>query len=278
MTDPTPELRAAVRLNLTPGVGPRTAEVLCGTFGSPAAVFAASDGELRRVRGIGGKVIGALRRTSERAAEEELRKAADAGVDRPAPGRPRLSAAAGGDPHRPPRAVCERFPDPSRRLRRRDGRLAPLFDLRDPHRRRPGPQLGAGRTDGGQRDGAGDRRRRPPRRPGGRRPHAGRHRDRHEHRLPAPAPRPRGRDRRKRGDRHGVPHGSGSHPRPVPAAEPGDRGAVAGHDPGRSRPQKRGPAHRSGTPWSRTATCSPSPAGSTTAATVAWTPSATVPC
>ena len=80
MTEPTPELRAAVRLNLTPGVGPRTAEVLCGTFGSPAAVFAAADGDLRRVRGIGGKVIGALRRTSERAAGEELRKAADAGV------------------------------------------------------------------------------------------------------------------------------------------------------------------------------------------------------
>ena len=80
MSEPTDQLRAAVRLNLVAGVGPRTAEVLCGTFGSPAAVFAASDSDLRRVRGIGGKVIGSLRQTSERAADEELRRAADAGV------------------------------------------------------------------------------------------------------------------------------------------------------------------------------------------------------
>ncbi|NNJ26773.1 DNA-processing protein DprA [Alienimonas chondri] len=80
MTDSSTELLAAVRLNLTPGVGPRTAEVLCGTFGSPAAVFAAPDDQLRRVSGIGAKVVGALRRTSERTAEEELRRAADAGV------------------------------------------------------------------------------------------------------------------------------------------------------------------------------------------------------
>ncbi|MFH5806505.1 DNA-processing protein DprA [Alienimonas sp. DA493] len=80
MSEPTPELRAAVRLNLTPGVGPRTAEVLCGTFGSPAAVFAAADADLRRISGIGAKVVGALRRTTERDADEELRRAADAGV------------------------------------------------------------------------------------------------------------------------------------------------------------------------------------------------------
>ncbi|QDT15621.1 DNA-processing protein DprA [Alienimonas californiensis] len=80
MSDATPELRAAVRLNLTPGVGPRTAEVLCGTFGSPAAVFAAPEADLRRISGIGAKVIGALRQTTEQAADEELRRAADAGV------------------------------------------------------------------------------------------------------------------------------------------------------------------------------------------------------
>ena len=80
MSEPTDQLRAAVRLNLVAGVGPRTAEVLCGTFGSPAGVFAATDADLRRVRGIGAKVIGSLRSTSERAADEELRRAADAGV------------------------------------------------------------------------------------------------------------------------------------------------------------------------------------------------------
>ena len=80
MSEPTDELRAAVRLNLVAGVGPRTAEVLCGTFGSPAAVFAAPESDLRRVRGIGAKVVGALRATSEREADEELRRAADAGV------------------------------------------------------------------------------------------------------------------------------------------------------------------------------------------------------
>ena len=80
MSEPTPELRAAVRLNLVAGVGPRTAEVLCGTFGSPAAVFAAPASDLRRVRGIGAKVISSLRATSEKQADEELRRAADAGV------------------------------------------------------------------------------------------------------------------------------------------------------------------------------------------------------
>ena len=74
------ELRAAVRLNLVAGVGPRTAEVLCCTFGSAAAVFAAPASDLRRVSGIGPKVIGALQNTPERAADEELRRAADAGV------------------------------------------------------------------------------------------------------------------------------------------------------------------------------------------------------
>ena len=80
MSEPTPQLRAAVRLNLVAGVGPRTAEVLCGTFGSPAAVFAAPASDLRRVRGIGAKVISSLRATSEKQADEELRRAADAGV------------------------------------------------------------------------------------------------------------------------------------------------------------------------------------------------------
>ena len=80
MSEPTPQLRAAVRLNLVAGVGPRTAEVLCGTFGSPAAVFAAPASDLRRVRGIGAKVIGSLRATSEKQADDELRRAADARV------------------------------------------------------------------------------------------------------------------------------------------------------------------------------------------------------
>ncbi|MEM9704199.1 MAG: DNA-processing protein DprA [Planctomycetota bacterium] len=74
------QLLAAVRLNLTPGVGPRTAELLCGTFGSPVAVFEANDAELRRVPHVGPKVIAALRNTTERDAEEELTRAADAGV------------------------------------------------------------------------------------------------------------------------------------------------------------------------------------------------------
>ena len=80
MSEPSDQLRAAVRLNLVAGVGPRTAEVLCGTFGSPAAVFAANDADLRRVSGIGPKVVNALRTTPERAADDELRRAADAGV------------------------------------------------------------------------------------------------------------------------------------------------------------------------------------------------------
>ena len=78
MSDPA--LLAAVRLNLAPGVGPRTAEVLCGTFGSAERVFAATGGELRRVAGIGTKVVGGLRSVREADAAAELRKAADAGV------------------------------------------------------------------------------------------------------------------------------------------------------------------------------------------------------
>ena len=75
-----PDLHAAVRLNLVPGIGPRTQMVLVGTFGSPTAVFAATERALRAVSGVGPKIVGAIRGSDPDDAARELDRAADLGV------------------------------------------------------------------------------------------------------------------------------------------------------------------------------------------------------
>ena len=51
------ETRAALCLNLVPGVGPRTFADLVDTFGSPSKVFSAEPAKLREVRGVGAKLV-----------------------------------------------------------------------------------------------------------------------------------------------------------------------------------------------------------------------------
>ena len=77
---PDPALLAAVRLNLVPGIGPRTQMVLVGTFGSPAAVFGAGERELRSVSGVGPKIVRAIRDSDPGGAARELARAAELGV------------------------------------------------------------------------------------------------------------------------------------------------------------------------------------------------------
>ena len=54
------ETTAALRLNLVPGVGPRIYADLIETFGSPAKVLAAAPADLRRVSGVGAKLVDAI--------------------------------------------------------------------------------------------------------------------------------------------------------------------------------------------------------------------------
>lgn len=69
------ELSDSLRLSLVPGIGPRLRQLLLERFGSPSAILAASQSELRSVPGIGGKLAAAVARGSREidvAAEMEL--------------------------------------------------------------------------------------------------------------------------------------------------------------------------------------------------------------
>lgn len=83
-----------LRLNLVPGIGPRTQQMLLERFGTPAGVFAASADEWQQVPGIGRKLSGAiLEARSSSAAEAEFARAEEMGVMllfRGEPGYPRM--------------------------------------------------------------------------------------------------------------------------------------------------------------------------------------------
>jgi DNA processing protein len=76
-----PELLDALRLNLVPGVGPRTQQLLFGRFGTPSAVLAASITELQQVAGVGPKLAKAIvAARSEGRAELELARCRELGI------------------------------------------------------------------------------------------------------------------------------------------------------------------------------------------------------
>lgn len=76
-----PELLAALRLNLIPGIGPRTQQTLLARFGTHAAVFAANGHELRHVEGIGPKLTAALLEARhDQTAERELARCRELGI------------------------------------------------------------------------------------------------------------------------------------------------------------------------------------------------------
>jgi len=71
-----------VRLALLPGVGPRLRKALLARFGSPAAIWAATNGDLQSVDGIGPKIAASILESRDStAAEAELRLAAEHGID-----------------------------------------------------------------------------------------------------------------------------------------------------------------------------------------------------
>lgn len=75
------DLLAALRLNLIPGVGPRTQQSLLARFGTAQGVFDASPGDLRAVEGIGPKLAAAIcaaRNSGD--AEHELRRCRELGI------------------------------------------------------------------------------------------------------------------------------------------------------------------------------------------------------
>ena len=87
MTDPAEPARdeserlAAVRLALTPGVGPLIARGLLERFGSAAAVFRSHPSQWREVAKVGPKVVAALSDAGTiAAAERELRRCGESGV------------------------------------------------------------------------------------------------------------------------------------------------------------------------------------------------------
>ncbi len=90
------ELLDLLRLNLVPGLGPRTYSLLMARFLSPQAILAASGGELLEVDGVGPKLSSAIAMArSSDAAARELRRCRDTGVDlliRGEPEYPRMLA------------------------------------------------------------------------------------------------------------------------------------------------------------------------------------------
>jgi DNA processing protein len=59
------DLADTLRLSLVPGIGPRLRQALLERFGTPSAVFAAPQSELRAVPGIGTKLATAVRRAAQ---------------------------------------------------------------------------------------------------------------------------------------------------------------------------------------------------------------------
>lgn len=79
--DGNEHLESVLRLALTPGVGPRTYKSLLAYFGSAEAAIAAPASELRRVVGIGPKLMRAIVETRQTLdVETELKHCRDGGV------------------------------------------------------------------------------------------------------------------------------------------------------------------------------------------------------
>ena len=72
----------ALRLNLVSGIGPRLRHLLVNRFGSPAAVFKASQSELQSVQGVGAKLANAITNgPSDVTARAELERCREIGAD-----------------------------------------------------------------------------------------------------------------------------------------------------------------------------------------------------
>lgn len=77
-----PDLRAAMRLSLVPGIGPRHYARLVAAFGGAAQVFRAAPAELNAVPGIGAKLAREIALTPQDVeVDAELQRCADFGID-----------------------------------------------------------------------------------------------------------------------------------------------------------------------------------------------------
>ena len=82
MTEDENDLLDAIRLNLVPGIGPRTTQVLLEAFGAAGRVLAAREAELLSVEGIGPKLARALRAARDSGdALRELERCRELGVE-----------------------------------------------------------------------------------------------------------------------------------------------------------------------------------------------------
>ncbi|HEY0983573.1 DNA-processing protein DprA [Schlesneria sp.] len=79
--DPERDLIDVLRLNLVPGLGPRTYQLLLERFGSPRGILEASVSQLQSVRNVGPRLAMSLvTHGTEAAAVQELERARSAGV------------------------------------------------------------------------------------------------------------------------------------------------------------------------------------------------------
>lgn len=90
--DPERELLDVLRLNLVPGIGPRTFQLLLERFESPSAILNATVSQLQEVPNVGPKLaMSIVLHGTEQAAREELSRTRSAGVSlliRDQPGYP----------------------------------------------------------------------------------------------------------------------------------------------------------------------------------------------
>ncbi len=79
---PSAALRAAVRLSLVPGIGPRTYRQLVDSFGGPEEVLRAGPSELRALPGIGVKLAREIAQAEQTVdIDDELKRCHDFGID-----------------------------------------------------------------------------------------------------------------------------------------------------------------------------------------------------
>ena len=105
--DPDRDLIDVLRLNLVPGLGPRTYQLLLEHFGSPRAILNASVSKLQGVQNVGPKLaMSIVTNGTEAAAREELAKARAAKVSLFIRETPAYPAALGRIPDPPTVVYC----------------------------------------------------------------------------------------------------------------------------------------------------------------------------
>ena len=106
--DPEQELIDVLRLNLVPGIGPRTFQILLERFESPAGILDASMAQLQEVPNVGPKLaMSVITHGTEQAAREELARARAAGVTLLVRGRDGYPAALDRIPDPPTVLYCQ---------------------------------------------------------------------------------------------------------------------------------------------------------------------------